>query len=175
MLLELIEHHSGLFLTAIEPLILRRNCRSLAALSATCRRLRGFLAAEVPLYGHYLRWLKIRRTEDIKKIMYVDTEYHYICSVIFVNDKLISYVYPDITSGSQGIFEDCYDLEVQSENTTAYNIYDILVYHISKDSIIDRISNPPKWLLRNKKLRRRFTLNQTTGHKVIYKSVLRKN
>jgi hypothetical protein len=174
MLLELIEHHPGLFHAVIRALTMRRDCRSLNALAGSCRSMRDFLAAKVPLYGHYLRWLKIRRTEDIKKIMYVDAEYHYICSVIFVNDKLISYLYPDITSGGQGIFEDCYDLEVQSENTTPYNIYDIMVYHISKNSVMDPISNPPKWLLRNKKLRRRFTI-RTTGHKITYKSILRKN
>jgi hypothetical protein len=175
MLLELIEHHPGLFLTTIEPLTMRRDCRSLAALAISCRRLRDFLVAEVPLYGHYLRWLKIRRTEDIKKIMYADKKYRYIHSVMFVNGKLTTYIYSIMIPDDQDMYMDYYDLEVQSENTMLDGVYDILVYYTDKNNIIGRISNPPKWLLRNKKLRCRFILDQNSGYKVVYKSVLRKN
>jgi hypothetical protein len=53
MLLELLNHHSRLFLAAIEPLILRRDCRSLGALAVTCRQIRSFLADEVPMLNHH--------------------------------------------------------------------------------------------------------------------------
>ncbi len=56
MLLELLQHHPGLLLTAIEPLIWRRDCRSLGALGASCRQIREFLAQEVPLTNHYKKY-----------------------------------------------------------------------------------------------------------------------
>jgi hypothetical protein len=51
MLLELLEHHEDLFFAAIEPLTLRRDCRTWSALKSlfgTCKALYDVIS-EVPL------------------------------------------------------------------------------------------------------------------------------
>jgi hypothetical protein len=73
MLLELLNHHQELFLAAIGPLIGARKAADLATLGASCRQLWDFLAAEVPLYGHYQ--LSKKYLNDIKSINMLCNKY----------------------------------------------------------------------------------------------------
>ncbi len=73
MLLELLNHHEDLFMAAIRPLICARKAVYLAALSATCRRLRDFLVVEVPIYIHYK--LFNNSLKNIKRINIINNKY----------------------------------------------------------------------------------------------------
>jgi hypothetical protein len=77
MLLQLLEHHHKLLLAAIGPLIWRKNCRELAALSATCRQLRDFIRA-LDFWKH------------CNKMQPVFTEINHI-EILYGGDKSIRY------------------------------------------------------------------------------------
>jgi hypothetical protein len=92
MLLELLDHHHELLIAAIEPLICARNCRSLYALAASCRRLRAFLAAEFPILAHMQHFKRVvADINAIDKIICVDNEQNY-STIMNINDRIICYV-----------------------------------------------------------------------------------
>ncbi len=89
MLLELIEHHSDLFLAAIEPLILRRDCASLGALASCCRRIRYILAHDVPILNHY-RLLR----QSLMQIKNINVIYNdYVSIYEYPSSHLVIYSY----------------------------------------------------------------------------------
>ncbi len=91
MLLKLLQHHSGLFLAAIEPLICARKIAELAALSASCRQIRDFLTAEVPLLKHMRLFRQsLKNINSIDKIIYIDDESN-LSSIMCVNSIIRCY------------------------------------------------------------------------------------
>jgi hypothetical protein len=85
MLLELLEHHEGLFTAAVWPLIWRRDCRSLAALSATCGRLREYLL-KLP---HVQHTLKFKRS--LSSIKHINILYNKYVTIRECGNKLAIY------------------------------------------------------------------------------------
>jgi hypothetical protein len=92
MLLELLQHHPGLFLAAVEPFICARKVAELASLSATCRQLWDFLAAGVPLLKHMRLFRQsLRIINSIDKIIYIDDNSN-LSSIMYVNGIIRCYV-----------------------------------------------------------------------------------
>ncbi len=92
MLLELLNHHHELFMTAIWPLIDRRNCADVRSLANSCRQIQQFLAAEVPFYTHMRNYRGvIKDINHIEKIIFVD-DTNNLGSIMNIHGKLIVYV-----------------------------------------------------------------------------------
>jgi hypothetical protein len=85
MLLELLEHHSDLLKAAILPLIWRRDCRSLAALSATCRWLRNYVL-NVPQIVHILKL-----GPSLRKIKNINILYNKYVNIREYDNKMVIY------------------------------------------------------------------------------------
>jgi hypothetical protein len=97
MLLDLLDHHHELFLTAIKPLICARGGRELASLAITCRKIREFLVAEVPLLAHIRKFkATLGKINAIEKIICVDADYNY-SSIVNLHGRIICYVLYRIT------------------------------------------------------------------------------
>jgi hypothetical protein len=92
MLLNLLDHHHELFLAAIRPLICRKFTPELAALGATCRQLRTFLAAEVPLLAHMRKFRAIVNViNEIERLICIDEDDN-LTSVTHMQNGIVCYV-----------------------------------------------------------------------------------
>ncbi len=85
MLLELLQHHHGLFLAAIEPLIGARKVADLAALAASCRLLHGIIN-DLALYKHHNNFQK-----SLNEIKSINTLYNNCVTIRDYNDTLVIY------------------------------------------------------------------------------------
>lgn len=124
MLLDLLNHHQDLFLAAIEPLIWRRDCRSLGALAGSCRQLCDFLAHEVPFYAHIGCMLPVLR--DILAIDRVILRYSGTVdtTIMFIGDKYVSYMYStECSDNTLSVYTNNMELEIYG------NLKDIDIHH----------------------------------------------
>jgi hypothetical protein len=92
MLLELLNHHEDLFLAAIRPLIGTRRTADLAALAASCRQLRLFIA-ELPFYKHYKLLCS-----SLKAVKSMNTLSNKHCSIKEYNNDLHIFRYKSVIS-----------------------------------------------------------------------------
>jgi hypothetical protein len=88
MLLELFQHHQELFLAAIEPLIRRRDCRSLGAMAATCKILHAYIV-QLDFYQHYINNKCMLKAARICKAIFDDG--NSLISIIMYNNKITYY------------------------------------------------------------------------------------
>jgi hypothetical protein len=125
MLLDLLNHHQDLFLAAIEPLIWRRDCRSLGALAGSCRQLRDFLAHDVSFYTHINCMLPV--LHDILAIDRVILRYNGTVdtTIMFIDDKYVSYMYSDeeYSDKSLAVYTNNMELKIYD------NLKDIDIFH----------------------------------------------
>jgi hypothetical protein len=124
MLLDLIDHHPRLAYAVIEPLIWRRDCRSLGALAGCCRQLRDFLTVEVHFWTHNCRMRSVLR--DILAIERVILRYDYTVdtTVMFVNGTYVAYMFGDDDHDRDlSVYSTEYGLDIY------WNLKDISIRH----------------------------------------------
>ncbi len=105
MLHELIRHHQGLFLAAIEPLIRRRDCRSLGALAVTCKTLHTRIV-QLDFYQHYIKNKCMLKAARICKAIFDDG--NSLISIIMYNNKITYYAINRSQPGMLRAHLDCY-------------------------------------------------------------------
>lgn len=88
MLLELLQHHQEFFLAAIEPLTLRRDCRSLSALGGTCNTIHACIV-QLDFYQHYIRNKYMLKSAKICKAIFDDDMSS--MSIIMYGNKITHY------------------------------------------------------------------------------------
>jgi hypothetical protein len=150
MLLELLNHHIGLFLAAIEPLVGARDAagwRTLWRLRLTCKRFNDIIK-NIPWYIHKTTLTKILKDAKIHKAMYNNaTGDDGEVSFIAVGNNLKIYM-----SVPHNNFVPCgYNykkttLHIQTKRTIDLNDisnfkYDVVLYNNEYNDIII-----PKWL-----------------------------
>jgi hypothetical protein len=92
-------------LAAIEPLIWRRDCRSLGALAVTCKVLHAYIV-QLDFYQHYIKNKYMLRGARICKAIFDDG--NSLISIIMYNNKITYYAINHNQPGLLRAHLDCY-------------------------------------------------------------------
>jgi hypothetical protein len=92
MLLQLLEHHSGLItrICGLEGANWPQIWRTLATLTATCRQLREFVNT-IDMWKHQKKWRSVLHSGKMIRLTYFNNELDFDSSVIFFNNRIMEY------------------------------------------------------------------------------------
>jgi hypothetical protein len=88
MLFEILEHSEWLFMAIVDVLVENRCCQELCALRQSCGRIGAFIARDVPLYSHYIKYRRVVPF-NMRKVIYSDS--YTLKSIVEINGILRAY------------------------------------------------------------------------------------